>query len=382
MQAEQKYIYKIEHLDCPDCAKTLEAALQKLPGVSEARISYSTAALSVRAQMTTQLFNEISSLAEGMGFTIQQAGTEGKPASMWARLRQRAVYLKLATMVVFITAAFIVHLGFGAPSLSGYLYLAAILVGGIPLFRLAGIALFKARKIDMNVLMAIAMVGAVALGEYTEGAVTLLLLTIGELLEDLAAERARRAISNLLSLAPSEATLVGAEGLRRVPTSSLQIGDILSIVPGERLPMDGTIVEGQSTLEEAAITGESLPVEKSIGATVFAGSINGQGALKVRVNSLAADNTLNRIIKLVEAAQSRQSHSERFIDRFASIYTPLVVAAAVLIAVLPPMLGYGAWREWIYRALIPLVVACPCALVLSTPVTMVSGLARQRALVS
>ncbi|MHB9032200.1 MAG: heavy metal translocating P-type ATPase [Anaerolineae bacterium] len=370
------YEYTVKGLDCPDCALALQNAITRLKGVSAARLVYATARLYVDADMTTELAQHIARTAEELGYQLETSqGTSVKSSTLnW--LRARLKLIEVVGMGVLIIAGFALRWFLHLNSYANYLFLAAIVTGGIPLLRETVVTLVKTRKVDMNVLMTIAIIGAVALGDYPEGAATLLLLTIGELLEQLAAERARRAISNLLELAPSEAILVSAEGQRLVPTAQLRIGDLISIRPGERLPIDGTISEGQSYLEEAAITGESLPVEKTKGAKVFAGSINGQGALIVQVSSLASDSTLSRIIKLVEQAQARQSGSERMVDRFARVYTPIVVAAAVIIAVLPPILGLGEWRVWLYRALVPLVVACPCALVLSTPVTMVSGLAR------
>ena len=372
------YQFQIQGLDCPDCAQSLEKAVSNLPGVKQSRLNYATARLLVEAEMRDELDASIRKLATAMGFQLQAEDEVITPAVLnWKTwLRARSIFVQVATMALLIIIAFILSWAGIGEWPSRALFLGAILIGGIPLLRLAGLALVKAHKMDMNVLMAIAVIGAVALGDFPEGAVILLLLTIGQLLEDLAANRARKAISSLLSLAPSVAMLLSVEGQRQVPTSSLRVGDSIVVRPGERLPMDGMIMEGQSELEEAAVTGESLPVEKGIGAAVYAGTINGQGALVVRVTKLVADNTLNRIIKLVEEAQSRQAPAQRFIDRFAAIYTPIVILIALLMAIVPPLLGLGAWRVWIYRALVPLVVACPCALVLSTPVTIVSGLAR------
>lgn len=370
--------FQVQGLDCPDCAQSLEKAVLGLPGVKQSRLNYATARLLVEAEMRDNLVASIRDLANTMGFQLQTVDEVVTPVvvSWKAWVRARSIFIRVAAMALLIMFAFILRwVGIGIwPSRA--LFLGAILIGGIPLVRLVGVVLVKAHKIDMNVLMAIAVIGAVALGDFPEGAVTLLLLTIGQLFEDLAANRARKAIGNLLSLAPSVAMLLTEKGQLQVPTRSLRVGDSIVVRPGERLPMDGLILEGQSELEEAAVTGESLPVEKGVGAAVYAGTINGQGALVVKVTRLVADNTLNRIIKLVEEAQSRQAPAQRFIDRFAAIYTPIVVIFALMMAIVPPLLGLGAWRVWIYRALVPLVVACPCALVISTPVTIVSGLAR------
>jgi Zn2+/Cd2+-exporting ATPase len=373
-----QYQFTIQGLDCLDCAKSLEKAVSNIPGVKQSRLNYPSARLVVEAEERDGLNDHIRQLVDAMGFTVQDVGEVTTPATpnfkVW--LHGHRLFIEVAAMALLIIVAFILRWAGISEWTSRTLFLAAILIGVIPLLRLAGLAIIKAHRVDMNVLMTIAVIGAVALGDFPEGAATLLLLTVGELLEDLAANRARKAISSLVSMAPSEAMLLTAEGQRTVLTSSLRVGDRIIVRPGERVPMDGLVLEGQSELEEAAITGESLPVSKGVGAAVFAGTINGQGSLAVQVTKLVADNTLNRIIKLVEEAQSRQTPAQRFIDRFAVIYTPIVVLIALMMAVVPPLLGLGPWRVWIYRALVPLVVACPCALVLSTPVTIVSGLAR------
>ncbi|MHB1356440.1 MAG: heavy metal translocating P-type ATPase [Anaerolineae bacterium] len=377
-QAEFSFQYLVQGLDCLECATSLEQAVSNLPGVRQSQLNYMTARLLVQAEKRDDLQANIRKLAASMGYQLHAVDEVVVPTASTRKtwLLAHRTFVLVAAMSLLLILAFILRWTGVGEGPSQILFLSAILIGGIPLLKRAGVALVKAHKMDMNVLMAIAVIGAVALGDLPEGAVTLLLLMIGELLEELAANRARKAISSLMSLTPSVAMLLAEEGQRQVPTGSLQVGDSIVVRPGERLPMDGFILEGQSELEEAAVTGESLPVEKGVGATVYAGTINGQGALVVRVTKLVADNTLNRIIKLVEEAQSRQAPAQRFIDRFAAIYTPIVVIIALLMAVVPPLLGLGTWRVWIYRALVPLVVACPCALVLSTPVTIVSGLAR------
>jgi Cd2+/Zn2+-exporting ATPase len=208
-----------------------------------------------------------------------------------------------------------------------------------------------------------------------EAAATLFLFAVAELLESYSMDRARNAIKALMDLSPAEATVRRGGAELRVPVTDVAVGETVVVRPGEKLPVDGEVTGGRSSVNQAPITGESMPVDKEIGAEVFAGSLNGQGVLEIRSTKPASDTTLARIIHAVEEAQASRAPSQTFVDRFARVYTPLVVLAAVLIAVLPPLAGFGAWGTWVYRALAMLVVACPCALVISTPVTIVSGLA-------
>ena len=226
----------------------------------------------------------------------------------------------------------------------------------------------------MNVLMTIAVAGAMAIGEWGEGASTVVLFSLAQLLEARSLERARRAISGLLSLAP-ETALVRRNGVdERVAAADVARGEHVFVKPGERVPLDGVVVAGASDLDQSPLTGESRPVPRGEGDGVFAGSINGAGALEVRVTRRSGETTLARVLRRVEEAQSSRAPSQGFVESFAKVYTPAVVALAVLLAVAPPLLGYGTLAAWTYRALVLLVIACPCALVISTPVSIVSAL--------
>ncbi|MGE0406768.1 MAG: heavy metal translocating P-type ATPase, partial [Candidatus Korobacteraceae bacterium] len=230
--------------------------------------------------------------------------------------------------------------------------------------------------LDMNFLMSIAAMGAVFIHELGEAASAMFLFSVAQLLEAHSMDRARSAIKALMDLSPSEATVKQPDGNEKVlPVQDVGIGDVVIVRPGQKIPLDGVIVEGESAVDQAPITGESIPVDKAAGADVFAGSMNQQGLLEIRVTKLVEDTTLARIIHSVEEAQATRAPSQSFVDHFSHIYTPSVVAVAVLIAVLPPAVGFGTWGGWLYRALTMLVIACPCALVISTPVSIVSGLA-------
>ncbi len=313
----------------------------------------------------------------GQRAILQGQDSAGEPESKWrgwARRNERA----LATAVggALLLLAFLSGLA-GAPGrLTAFLYTVTTFVSGYHAARAGWTALRITRNLDMNVLMTLAVVGALLIGEYTEGAMVTFLFALGNLLESATMDRARQAIRSLMELAPAEATLLREGDEVRARVETLLVGDHILIRPGERLPMDGRIVEGWSALNEAPVTGESLPVEKSAGDEVYAGTVNGGGALTVEVTRLASDNTLARLIKLVQEAQSQRAPSQRFVDRFARVYTPIVIVLATLIALVPPLLGWGTFSAWLYKGLVLLIISCPCALVISTPVTVVSAIAR------
>lgn len=250
----------------------------------------------------------------------------------------------------------------------------ATLSGGALVFPAAWKALLKF-KLDMNVLMTVAVIGAWIIGEHAEAAAVVFLFALSEWLEGLSAERARNAVRSLMSLTPDTALRKSADGeIEEIQASSVQEGDLILVRSGQRIPLDGEVTSGRSAVNQAPITGESVPVEKETGDDVYAGTVNGEGSLEVKVTKLAADSTLSRITRLVEEAESSRAPTQRFVDKFASIYTPLVFVAAILTALIGPLLLGGEWQPWIYKALALLVIACPCALVIATPVSIVSGL--------
>lgn len=286
---------------------------------------------------------------------------------------QRGHLIGTVVSGAFVAVGLIVHgLGLGG-TLEVASYAAAIVAGG---WFVAPLALRAVRRLspDMNLLMCIAVVGAGFIGAWNEAATVIFLFSLAELLESFSLTRARRAIASLMKLAPVTALLKGESVAHEVPVSQVAVGDIIVIRPGARIPLDGVVVAGASSVNQAPITGESVPVEKTTGSDVFAGSINERGSLEVEITRLADDSTLARIIHLVEEAQSQKAPSQRFVDVFAHYYTPIVLGLAVVVAVAPPLLFAQAWSVWFYRALVTLVVGCPCALVISTPVAIVSGL--------
>ncbi len=264
-------------------------------------------------------------------------------------------------------------LKFDPASLRYGCFISAIVAGAWVVFPSAIRSLGK-RKLDINVLMMVAVTGAVIIGEWAEAAGVTFLFALSELLESFSAERARRAIRALLQLTPEVASVQRDGTFREVPVANVKAGEIVAIKSGARIPLDGVVTRGSSSVNQAPITGESLPVEKEVGAGVFAGTINGDGALEVRVSKLAGDSTLAKIVRLVEDAQKQKATTQRFVDVFARFYTPSVFVAALLVFFVPPLLFGAAWNVWTYRALVLLVIACPCALVIATPVSIVSGL--------
>lgn len=266
-------------------------------------------------------------------------------------------------------------LGLGLPWLPALLALAAVALGGLTTYRKGWIAL-RNGNLNINALMSIAVTGALLLRQWPEAAMVMVLFALAERIEAASLDRARNAIRGLMAMAPEQATVRRADGSwQTVPAAGVAVGTLVRLRPGERVALDGKVVRGQSALDQAPITGESVPVDKAEGDALYAGSINQSGELEYTVTAPASDSTLARIIHAVEAAQGSRAPTQRFVDQFARIYTPTVFAIALAVAVLPPLVAGGGWVDWIYKALVLLVIACPCALVISTPVTIVSGLA-------
>jgi Cd2+/Zn2+-exporting ATPase len=380
----------VKGLDCVECARTLEQGVAAMDGVHKAGVNFTLARLTL--DFDPQVTDERSVVARvrELGYDVETP--EQEPRGLWAAIRQHQHEVLTGTAGVLIALAFVLHL-VGVPDLvSHVLYVIATAAAGYTSARAAWAALRTVRTLDMNVLMTLAAVGALVIGAFEEGAVVTFLFALGNLLEGYTLGRARNAIRALMEFTPLQATRLpplpsppnggglrgGTEGGPEeiVPVEALAVGDRIVVRPGERIPMDGKVLEGTSAVNQAPITGESLPVEKASGDEVFAGTVNGNGALIVEVTHLAKDNTLARIIQMVEQAQAQKAPSQRFVDRFARVYTPAVVVGALLVAAVPPLAGLGQFLDWLYRALVLLVIACPCALVISTPVTIVSGIAR------
>ncbi|MGY3298677.1 Cd2+/Zn2+-exporting ATPase [Pseudomonas sp. TE6288] len=365
--------FRIEAMDCPTEQTLIQDKLGKLAGVEQLEFNLINRVLGVRH--TLEGTAEIERAIDSLGMKAEPLAAEDDGAAS-APQASKTRWWPLALSGAAAIAAEIVHFSGKAPEwVVAALALAAILGCGLGTYKKGWIAL-KNRNLNINALMSIAVTGAVLIGQWPEAAMVMVLFTVAELIEARSLDRARNAIGGLMQLAPDMATVQQADGQwREVEVREVAIGARVRVRPGERIGLDGEVVSGQSSVDQAPITGESLPVEKAVGDKLFAGTINQAGAMEYRVTAAAGQSTLARIIKAVEEAQGARAPTQRFVDQFSRIYTPVVFAVALAVALIPPLFMAGAWFDWIYRALVLLVVACPCALVISTPVTIVSGLA-------
>ena len=373
-RSSSSLVFDVAGMDCGDCAMSVERTVGQLPGVDSANVSFGAGTLTVDPDPTAteELSRTVERAVDRAGYaaTLRVSGMSARMAQVpWWKNRK---LLPAGIAAVLWACAFAVDHLSGARSVAVTLYLLAIVIGGLPIMR-AAVQSLQARRIDMNVLMTISVIGASILGEWSEGALVVVLFTIGATMQAMTLDRTRAALRSLLDLTPEEATRLhnGAEVIVRA--STLQVSDVVRVRPGERMPADGQIIAGISAVNESAITGESLPVEKGEGDAVYAGSMNGSGVLMVRVTALPSESMLAKIVHLVEEAQSSKAPSQQLVDRFASIYTPAVVVLAAIIA-LTGWLVLGDAETWLYRSLVLLVIACPCALVISTPVSIVSAI--------
>jgi Cd2+/Zn2+-exporting ATPase len=374
--------YKIAGLSCIDCAGRIQAAVGQLEGIDKCEVDHTTGKLTVWFAMPEVDTAPIAQIVEETGHSLvteRRHMPESHPLTHFARFLLASRETTLTVAAGALTLIGLVLAVVGVPAIAPTLFFAvAIAVGSFSVVKHAFQELWIARSLGINTLMVIAVTGAMVIGEWAEAAIVVVLFAVGEALESYATERARGALESLLDLAPPVALRLLANGTtEQIPVEQLAVGERVRIRPGDRVSVDGIIRAGQSAIDQAAITGESLPVDKVPGDEVFAGTVNTFGALEVEVTRLAADNTLSRMIALVEEAQSRQAPVQRFVDRFARVYTPAVTLVAALVAAVPPLFfGQPFWGEsgWLMRALQMLVIACPCALVISTPVSIVSAL--------
>jgi Cd2+/Zn2+-exporting ATPase len=436
---------KIAGMDCGSCAMTIENSMRQLPGVRSVAVSFTTETMELEGNPP---LSDVTARLRELGYRLatespqatapvdSRHGLAGFVAFLWSQPR-----LRLA-MVITALLLFAIPLLQAAPAIGGvaaldWLFGGAVLAVGLPIFSKGFRALFFARRVTIDLLMAIAACGALAIGETGEAATVILLYTLGEALEAYSAARARDSLRSLMSLQPQEATVLrehhrghGDDAIRddhdhgghactghdhehdhgdhepahhhesrpvhaqpaapavhfhaqSVPVESVAVGETVLVRPGQRIPLDGVVLKGESAVNQAHVTGESEPVLREVGDEVLAGAVNGDGALEIRITRPAGDATIARIARLVEQAQSVRSPAERFIDRFARWYTPAVVLLALLV-VLVPVIAFGqplldmpdGTRGWLYRGLALLIIACPCALVISIPVTVVSSLTR------
>ena len=363
-------IFKVEGMDCHEEVAVLERSLKRLSGLEALDADVMGQRLRVKydaAKLTT------AGIAEAVARTGMRAWLEHEePRPTGGSTASRLRFVQLSAVAL---GAGFAQQWFGATFVPGWVPFAiAIALGIVPIAKRAMTSV-RSAALDINALMLVAVAGAIALGEWGEAASVVFLFALAQLLESRAMERARGAIRALMELAPAEAAVKRNGAISIVPIDDVAVGDLVVVRPGEKIPLDGRVTAGSSHVNQAPVTGESLPVEKAAGAEVFAGTINGRGALEIDVTRLRQDSTLARTIHLVERAQAQRAPTQSFVDRFARVYTPIVLVAAILVAFVPPLAFAAAWSDWIYRALVLLVISCPCALVISTPVSIVSALA-------
>lgn len=372
--AEQTTKLSIAKMDCPTEETLIRNKLGTVAGVADLDFNLMQRTLSVRH--ANQVLPDVLVALQALGFEAQVVDTAEVASPSAAPVTTPTNWWPLGISLVTASAAEAVYwLHNGNHWSVVVLAIVAVFTGGLSTYKKGWIAL-KNRNLNMNALMSIAVTGAMLIGHWPEAAMVMVLFALAEVIEAKSLDRARNAIRGLLDLTPEQATVQQADGTwREVGAKQITIGARVRVKPGERIALDGEVLEGRSAVNQAPITGESLPVEKSPGDSVFAGTINESGSFEYRVTALANNSTLARIIHAVEAAQGSRAPTQRFVDQFARWYTPVVFGVAIAVALLPPLFMGAAWLDWIYRALVLLVVACPCALVISTPVSIVSGLA-------
>jgi Cd2+/Zn2+-exporting ATPase len=370
---------RIEGMDCGACAVKIEDAMRRLPGVSDISVSYSHASVSLVLDEDRTSRAAVDSTIRALGFMPLDAAGTAVRANDWARpAAERAWWATRKGRLVIGAGALLAlacAFSYVEPVWSYWAYGVAAFAGLVPVVRRALAVARAGVPFGIETLMSIATVGALAIGEAREAAMVVFLFALGELLEGVAAGRARAGVKALMDLAPRIARRLRGSEIETVPVEALCVGDVAIVRPGDRIPSDGVVVEGQSEVSEASVTGESIPISKAKGSVVFAGSINGHSELRIEITRTAADNTIARIIHLVEEAQASKAPMARFIDRFSRWYTPAAMVFSATVMLTPPLLFGADWFTWIYRGLSLLLIACPCALVISTPAAIASGLA-------
>ncbi|UFU00423.1 cadmium-translocating P-type ATPase [Radiobacillus kanasensis] len=366
MPEQTSKTYRVQGFSCAGCANTFEQNVKRLDGVTEASVNFGASKITVYGLTSREALEKAGSF-ENLKILDEKEKQE-KQLPFWKQKETIKVYvsaiLLLASWYVssVLEDSWIPTIGYGA----------SIVIGGYTLFR-KGLKNLSRLQFDMSTLMTIAILGAAAIGEWGEGATVVILFAISEALETYSMDKARQSIASLMDIAPNEALVRRNEKEIVLRVEDIRLGDIMIVKPGQKLAMDGKVVRGASTINQAAITGESIPVAKTVADEVYAGTLNEEGLLEVEVTKRVEDTTLAKIIHLVEEAQAERAPSQAFVDKFAKYYTPVIIVIAFLIATLPPLFT-GNWVDWIYQGLAVLVVGCPCALVVSTPVAIVTAI--------
>ncbi len=380
---------QIGGMDCGGCAKTIAANLQQLPGIIEARVNFASERLNVTYDPQQASETNIIQRVTSLGYTVEVDRTSDVPnstdqpvADLRSRksdLTGRQFWLKTrrGQTVVFsgvgLLSGLIAERLLSLPLVAQGFYGISLVIAIVPILRAAWIAL-KLRRADMNLLMTLAAIGAAILGQWFQGALVIFLFALGTTLQNFTFGRTRNAIRDLMNLTPATATIKRNGQEVSVPVESIQVAEVLMIRPGQRIALDGVVISGVSAVDQSAITGESLPENKEKGDPIFAGTLNQTGFLEVEVTHTSKDTTVARIVHLVEEAQESRAPIQQWVDRFSAIYTPIVLILAAGITLVPPLLFAQPFQPWFYKALVLLVIACPCALVIATPVSLISAI--------
>ena len=425
-EGERTVRLAVPEMDCPSCAGKVDSRLERVDGVVDAALNPTAGTATVTYERGRTDETAVVAAIEGVGYEVVRGGgvrgdevanassetgdanataaaraaddgpEVAPPSETWTSTRGKrtwigAVFVTAGLLFEFVLTGSNVAVAsvLGLPlAVADVLFLGAVVASGVPIVR-SGYYSARSRSLDIDLLMGTAIVAATGIGYVIEAATLAVLFSVAELLEEYAMDRARDSLRELMELSPDEATVRRGGNEMTVPAEDVSVGETLIVRPGEKIPLDGRVTEGESAVDESPITGESVPVDKRDGDQVYAGAINGTGYLEIEASSTAGESTLSRIIELVQGAQAEKTETERFVDRFAGYYTPVVVVLAVLTAVVPPLViaepipvdlaGYGLvfasdWGTWFVRGLTLLVIACPCAFVISTPVSVVSGI--------
>ena len=368
------FSWQVNGMDCPGCARSIETAVQQVTGVTEARVLFSSEKLVVNADSDVR--QAVEQAVKKAGF---QLSTQTDTADEIPRWQHNRMLIALALLV--LASSLLSHF---APLWGDRLFIVTTLIGLFPVTRSAWQRLRSGSPFTIETLMTLASAGALIIGAHAEAAMVLVLFQLGEQLESYAAARARSGVTRLMALRPESAIRLEQGQRRDVPLAALQPGDQIEVAAGSRLPVDGRLITSLASFDESALTGESLPVMRSRGDKILAGATSIDRLVTLEVVSKPGESAIDRILQLIEEAETHRAPVERFIDRFSRIYTPLVMLLSLLVMVVPPLLGAGEWQPWIYKGLTLLLIGCPCALVISTPAAITSGLAaaaRQGALI-
>ncbi|MFS0645640.1 heavy metal translocating P-type ATPase [Siminovitchia sp. 179-K 8D1 HS] len=373
----KKNVYRVQGFTCANCAGKFEKNVKQLPGVQDAKVNFGASKIAVYGNATIEelekagAFENLKVAPEKSARQVSQEVKEDTKEDKVPFYKKHSTLLYASLFIAFGYLSTFVN---GEENIvTTLLFLGSMIIGGLSLFKV-GLKNLIRLEFDMKTLMTVAVIGGAIIGEWAEVAIVVILFAISEALERFSMDRARQSIRSLMDIAPKEA-LVRRNGQEiMIHVDDIAVGDIMIVKPGQKIAMDGVVVSGYSAVNQAAITGESVPVEKTVNDEVFAGTLNEEGLLEVKITKLVEDTTISKIIHLVEEAQGERAPSQAFVDKFAKYYTPIIMVIAALVAIVPPLLFDASWETWVYQGLAVLVVGCPCALVISTPISIVSAI--------